>query len=106
MIKKLLLISLLFLFSFRSFSQQKVEKYCEVFMTSRVFSKGVNVFIDLGKDRSLLPFKNTSVKEDLEHVKKYTTVVDALNYMSSLGWSMVNSTSYQVGGNTDRLNFY
>lgn len=106
MLKKTLLIASLFLFTVKGFSQPKIDRYCEVFMTPKGLSQGVNVFISLGKERDLLPFKDKHIKEDLQKVTKYTTVVDALNYMSSLGWALVNSNTVQVGGNTDKVYFY
>jgi hypothetical protein len=103
--KKIVIALFLASLSYAS-SAQKVEKFCEISTTWKSFNRGVNISIDLGKDSSLFSFKDKAIKEKLLLVTKYTSVVDALNYMSALGWSLVNTSSYESSGSTYSNNFY
>ncbi|TKK69272.1 hypothetical protein FC093_08105 [Ilyomonas limi] len=103
---KRIVITLFFASLAYASSAQKVEKFCEISTTWKSFNRGVNISIDFGKDSSLFSFKDKTIKKKLLLVTKYTSVVDALNYMSALGWSLVNTTSYESSGSTYRNNFY
>lgn len=87
-------------------SAQKVERYCEVATSYKSFNRGVNVKIDFGKDSTLFSFRDKSIYGKLALVDSYTSTVDMLNYMSSLGWTLVNSISDQSSGSTNRIYYY
>jgi hypothetical protein len=87
-------------------SAQKVNKFCEISTSSKSFNKGVNVSIDVGNDTSLFSFKDKTIKEKLFLVTRYSNVIDALNYMSELGWTLVNTVSNETSGSTFRTTFY
>jgi hypothetical protein len=74
-----------------SFGQDKVEKYCEMTAQARLFSKKVTIDIDFGEERKFFSFKDTRVKDDLGKVKTFNSVVDALNFLGSVGWKLVNA---------------
>ncbi len=80
-------------FSFVSYSQtdtSKVERYCMVSATGKMFSQKVTIQIDFGEEQNI--WKDNRVKDELTgKVKTFNTVVDALNYMGSQGWKYVSS---------------
>ena len=87
--KKILIFAFL-LFSFISKAQtEKVEQYCEVLGMSGVFSSKVTVTIDFGDAKSV--WKDNRVKNEDGSVKKFNSMIDALNYMGAEGWKLVNA---------------
>jgi hypothetical protein len=88
--KKFLLLFLLIL-SIRVFSQDttKVEQYCEVIATGRILSNKVTIDIDYGEERSI--WKDHRLKDEDGKLKKFNSVIDALNYLGKHGWILVNA---------------
>ncbi len=87
---KNLLVITLFLFSFVSKAQsEKVEQYCEVLGASGAFSSKVTITIDYGDAKSV--WKDNRVKNEDGSVKKFNSMIDALNYMGAEGWKLVNA---------------
>lgn len=87
--KKLLLFAFL-LFAFASNAQsEKVEQYCEVLGMSGVFSSKITITIDYGDAKSV--WKDNRVKNEDGSVKKFNSMIDALNFMGSDGWKLVNA---------------
>lgn len=89
--KKFTFLLLLFIVS-KSFAQQDsawVEQYCEVIVTEIMLSNKVAVDIDYGEERRRL--KDNRVKEENGKLKKFNTVIDALNYLGREGWKLVNA---------------
>ena len=98
--KKLLVIGLIVFSSYNGFSQKdtsKVEQYAEVVATPRLLSTKVTIDIDYGEERSI--WKDNRLRTDEGKLKKFNTVVDALNFMGKEGWQLVNAFPY-VTGNT------
>jgi hypothetical protein len=90
--KKIILIGIISLLSLISFSQAdttKIEQYCEVVATPRVLSNRVTIDINYGEEKSI--WKDTRLKTDEGKLKKFNTVVDALNYMGKNGWIFINA---------------
>jgi len=90
--KRIFLLLSILLTSFMSFAQNdtmKVEQYCEVIATPRLLSNKVTIDINYGEERSV--WKDTRLKTDEGKVKKFNSVVDALNYMGKDGWIFVNA---------------
>ncbi len=90
--KKIILISLITCISITSFSQNdttKIEQYCEVVATPRLLSNKVTIDINYGEEKSI--WKDTRLKTDEGKLKKFNTVVDALNYMGKDGWMFINA---------------
>jgi hypothetical protein len=79
------------LLAFTGFSQDadKVEQYCEVVATGRLLSNKVTIDIDYGEERSI--WKDHRLKEEDGKVKKFNTLVDALNYLGKNDWKLVNA---------------
>ena len=62
--------------------------YCKLKITTRAFSGKYDIVIDLGQQNE------SSMYADA--LKDCTSDIDALNYMSSQGWVLVNSYANQV----------
>ncbi len=60
-------------------NEAKVEQYCELVAQARILSRKVNIDVDYGDVRKL--FKDYRLKDESGKLKKFNTVVDALNYM-------------------------
>ena len=98
--KTIIISAIILLLSFKLFAQNdadKVEQYAEVVATPRLLSSKVTVDIDYGEERSI--WKDNRVKTDEGKLKKFNTVVDALNYMGKEGWKLVNAFPF-ITGNT------
>ncbi len=90
------LIYLIILLSFSTIlthAQDKIVKYCEIDIQEVGLSGGkFRVELFIGKVDSLFSPQNINVKNDMQKVKSLSTAPDVLNYMSSLGWSLVTVT--------------
>ena len=91
------LIITLFVFSSLFVSAQDtttVEQYCRVIISNRALSTKVNIEIDLGEERRL--FADNRLRDEMSgKLKRFNSIVDALNYMGAQGWSLVNAI--QIG---------
>ena len=88
---KLILIALL-LSSIQGKAQQdttSVEQYCEVVATGRLLSNKVTIDIDYGEQRSM--WKDHRLKSEDGKLKKFNSVIDAINYLGKEGWKLVNA---------------
>jgi len=72
-----------------SFAQQKVDKYCVVVMNYHGFKARPTFFA--GNVDSLFSFKDSTIINNLVRVKELKSVPDVLNYMSSIGWTLVGT---------------
>lgn len=94
--------------SISSFAQQdttQVEQYCRLIAQNRLLSNKVNIDIDYGDARKLFS-DNRLRDEETGKLKKFNTVVDALNYMGSQGWILVNAFPVADGANSISLQYY
>lgn len=90
--KKIVAITIFIICSLASNAQQdstKVEQYCQVIATPRLLSKKVSIDIDYGDEKSY--WRDTRLKTDAGKLKKFNTVIDALNYMGREGWIFINA---------------
>ncbi len=90
--KKIIIVLLITFTTIKLFSQSdttKVEQYCEVVATPRSFSNKVTIDINYGEERSL--WRDSRLKNDEGKLKKFNSVIDALNYMGKDGWLFVNA---------------
>ena len=99
--KKTIYIGFFLFLSYSSFAQtdtSKVEQYCQVIATPRLFSNKVTIDIDLGEEKSI--WKDTRLRNIDGKLKKFNTIIDALNFMGKEGWVFINA--YPVrNGSTD-----
>jgi hypothetical protein len=96
--KKIVMISMVLLSSIVSKAQadtSKVEQYCQVIATPRILSNKVTIDIDLGEEKSF--WRDNRLKTDEGRVKKFNTVIDALNYMGLAGWTFINAYPVRRG---------
>ena len=96
--KKVLIISIVLLVSIVSNAQSdssKVEQYCQVIATPKLLSNRVTIDVDYGDEKSF--WRDTRIKTDAGKLKKFNTVVDALNYMGREGWIFINAYPVKMG---------
>jgi hypothetical protein len=96
--KKFLMISIFLTSTLVSMAQSdtsKVEQYCQVIATPRLLSNKVTIDIDFGDEKSI--WRDTRLKTDGGRLKKFNTVIDALNYMGMAGWIFLNAYPVRVG---------
>jgi len=83
----------------------KVEQYCRVVANNRLLSTKVNIDVDFGDERKL--FRDNRLRdEETGRLKKFNTVVDALNYLGSQGWTLVNAFPVPDGTSSNTLHYY
>lgn len=105
--KRIILLAFLAV-SFSTFAQQqdttRVEQYCRLVANNRLLSARVNIDVDFGDERKF--FKDNRLRdEETGKLKKFNTVVDALNYMGAQGWQLVNAFPVSDGTNV-ALHYY
>ncbi len=99
--KKIFAFSVILFSSIECFSQvdtAKIEQYSAVVATPRLLSNRVTIDIDFGEGRSI--WKDNRLKTEEGKVKKFNSVIDALNYMGNNGWQLVNAFPISTGTNT------
>lgn len=98
--KKFILLALL-ISSFSCFAQDstKVEQYCRLVAIGKLFSNKVNIDVDFGDERKFFS-DNRLRDEESGRIKKFNTVTDALNYLGSQGWTMVNAFPVNEGSSS------
>ncbi len=103
---KILIFCIALCCSLQSFSQQDsttIEQYCAVVASPRLLSSKVTINIDYGESRNV--WKDNRLKTEEGKVKKFNTVIDALNYMGSNGWQLVNAFPVSTGSNAFVYNY-
>ena len=90
----------------KGFAQEdstKVEQYCEVVATPRILSSRVTIEVDYGEERSL--WRDNRLKEEGGRLKKFNSVIDALNYMARDGWRLVNAFPVNASSNSNNTTY-
>lgn len=96
--KKIFIITIVFFSSFNLFAQtdtSKVEQYCQIIITPRLLSNKVTIDVYFGEEKSI--WIDSRLKAYDGTVKKFNTVVDALNYMGKEGWLFINAYPFRIG---------
>jgi hypothetical protein len=96
--KKYIIPAIVLLVSFQSIAQTdttKIEQYCEVIATPRLLSNKVTLEVNYGEEKSY--WRDTRLKTDDGRLKKFNTIIDALNYMGKDGWVFVNAYPVKIG---------
>ena len=75
----------------------KVEQYCQIIATPRLLSNKVTIDIDFGEEKTF--WRDTRLKTDAGKLKKFNTVIDALNYMGKQGWTFINAYPVRMNEN-------
>ncbi len=90
--KRIVAISIFLIITLISNAQSdtsRVEQYCQVIATPRLLSNKVTIDIDFGDEKSF--WHDTRLKTDAGKLKKFNTVIDAINYMGREGWIFMNA---------------
>ena len=90
--KILLIISIVLLGSTITNAQtdtSKVEQYCQLIVTQRLLSNKVTIDLDFGEEKSF--WRDTRLKTTDGKLKKFNTVIDAMNYIGVAGWVFINA---------------
>lgn len=96
--KNILIIGIVLLSSIVSIAQTEtfvIEQYCQVIATPGLLSNKVTIDIDFGEDKSV--WQDTRLKTEAGKIKKFNTIIDALNYMGRNGWIFVNAYPVRMG---------
>ncbi|MEO7212433.1 hypothetical protein [Mucilaginibacter sp.] len=70
----------------------QTEIYCMLKVTPQLLSTKVEIKVDYGEN-GFIALAGNELKDENEVVKKFTSIVDAFNYMASLGWQYVDSSA-------------
>ena len=80
----------------------RIEQYCQVIATPRPLSNRVTIDIDFGEQKSF--WRDERLRAYDGRLKKFNTIIDALNFMGKEGWIFINA--YPVNnGNTEIYHF-
>ncbi len=96
--KKLLTIGIFLISTLVSNAQtdsSKVEQYCQVIATPRLLSNKVTIDIDFGDEKSF--WRDNRLKTEGGRLKKFNTIIDAMNYMGKEGWIFINAYPVRIG---------
>jgi hypothetical protein len=99
--KKAIIFSIILLATYTTFAQtdtSKIEQYCQVIATPRLLSNKVTISIDFGEEKSI--WSDNRIKNIDGKIKKFNTVIDALNFMGREGWSFINAFPVTTGTTT------
>ena len=88
----------------QSLLAQKMERFCEMVATARVLSSKVTISVDFGEEAGI--FKDRRIKDDDGQAVKFNTLVDAMNYMGSQNWKLVNAFPITNGNGAAVYHFY
>ena len=73
----------------------KIEQYCQVIATPKLLSNRVTIDIDFGEEKSF--WRDTRLKTDAGKIRKFNTIIDAINYMGREGWIFINAFPVRMG---------
>jgi hypothetical protein len=95
--KKIFIIALI-LGSLHSFAQTdsvKIEQFCQVIAKPRLLSNKVTIDIDFGEEKNF--WSDTRLRTWEGKIKKFNTIIDAMNFMGREGWSFINAYPVRYG---------
>lgn len=96
--KNVFFVLLLQLTAFGVFAQTdttKIEQYCQIIASPRLFSNKVTIDIDFGEEKSF--WADTRLRTFDSKLKKFNTIIDALNFMGKEGWIFINAYPVRNG---------
>lgn len=105
---KIFLVAILIMLSFqtRSFSQEKIKKFCQVIIQPKnsLTSEANRAGIIFGNVDSL-SLSDSAELYQLKKVNTLTSTVDVLNYMSRFGWRLSAALPYNQFATGNRFYF-
>jgi len=93
------MLSLVVSLCFAQTDTASIEQYCQVIATPRLLSNKVTIDIDYGEEKSF--WNDSRLKNNDGKLKKFNTIIDALNFMGQQGWVFINA--YPVKTNTTEI---
>ncbi len=84
------------------FAQSRV--YCEIVGTEKFMSRKVTIQVDFGQESSF--FSDQRLVDENGKAKVFNSMVDAMNYMGTLGWEFEQAYVVTVGGGNSSQNVY
>ena len=97
-----IIVTSLFLFALSASAQSKV--YCELLGTQKFLSTKVTVSVDFGQARKF--FGDNRMVDADGKVQEFNSMVDAMNYMGTLGWEFEQAYVVTVGSGAGASNVY
>ena len=97
-----IIVSSLFLLALSASAQSKV--YCELLGTQKFLSTKVTVSVDFGQERKF--FGDNRMVDADGKVQEFNSMVDAMNYMGTLGWEFEQAYVVTVGSGAGASNVY
>lgn len=100
--KKIIFLLLIQLPAFLLVAQQdtsKIEQYCQVIATPRLLSNKVTIDLDFGEEKKF--WSDNRLRAYDGKLKKFNTIIDALNFMGKEGWVFINA--YPVTTNSTTI---
>jgi hypothetical protein len=73
----------------------KIEQYCQVIVTPKLLSHKITIDIDFGEEKSF--WRENRLRDYSGRIRKFNTVIDALNYMGKEGWTFINAYPVRFG---------
>ncbi len=95
-------IAVAMIFAITANAQGKV--YCELLGTQKLLSTKVTVQVDFGQQTKL--FSDNRLVDEKGNVITFNSMVDAMNYMGTLGWEFEQAYVVTVGGGGTASNVY
>lgn len=92
----------LFFFALSASAQSKV--YCELLGTQKFLSTKVTVSVDFGQERKF--FGDNRMVDADGKVQEFNSMVDAMNYMGTLGWEFEQAYVVTMGSGAGASNVY
>jgi hypothetical protein len=99
MTKKIVFLSMVLLCAIAVHAQadtSRIEQYCQLIATQRILSNKVTIDIDFGEEKSF--WRDTRLTNYDGKIKKFNTIIDAMNYMGKEGWLFVNAYPVHLAG--------
>lgn len=90
--KKIIVFTFILMSAFASNAQSdttRIEQYCQVIATPGLLSNKVTIDIDFGEQKSF--WRDERLRSYNGKLKKFNTIVDALNFMGKEGWVFINA---------------
>ncbi len=84
----------------------KVEQYCEMVAQGRLLSNKVTIDVNFGEERKFFGNDRRMKDEATGKLKKFNSVTDALNYLGSQGWTLINAFPINQNSGPQVYHFY
>lgn len=94
--KRFITLAVFIAIGFVSFGQTTPKYvYCEIVGTTNMTHTKVTIKIDYGQARKV--FADTRLNDEDGRVKKFNSMIDALNYMGKQGWEFEQAYAVAMG---------